>query len=262
MHFIYDLFLQRKVIWQLAKNDCKARFAAAGLGMAWAFLQPLLNILVIWFVFQVGFKSMPVDDVPFIVWYIPAFLSWNFFSESVSQSTNSLLEYSYLLKKVNFKVTMSPLIKVVSSAIIHMAFIVFIVIVNLCYGRIPTLYFLQMFYYFLCVFCLSASLGWLLSSIAVFIKDVANMIAVILQIGFWMTPLFWDPTSMSPVVRNLLKLNPMYYVCVGYRESVVSSIPFWQHPVQTLYFWGIVIVIFCFGSRLFVKLKPHFDDVL
>lgn len=86
MHFIYDLFLQRKVIWQLAKNDCKARFAAAGLGMAWAFLQPLLNILVIWFVFQVGFKSMPVDDVPFIVWYIPAFLSWNFFSESSTQS--------------------------------------------------------------------------------------------------------------------------------------------------------------------------------
>lgn len=262
MRFIRDLLHERKVIWQLAKNDCKARFAASGLGMTWAFLQPLLNILVIWFVFQVGFKSIPVENVPFIVWYIPAFLSWNFFSESVSQSTNSLLEYSYLLKKVNFKVIIIPLIKVVSAAIVHMAFILFIILVNLFYGRMPTIYFLQMLYYFWCAFCLSASIGWLLSAIAVFIKDISNLIAVILQIGFWMTPLFWDPSSMTPVVHMLLKFNPMYYVCVGYRESIVSSIPFWQHPLQTLYFWALVLIIFCLGSRLFVKLKPHFDDVL
>ena len=100
MHFLALLWKDRSAIWQLAKNDCKARFAAAGLGVVWAFLQPLLTILVIWFVFQVGFKSTPVENVPFIVWYIPAFLSWNYFSESVSQSTNSLLEYSYLLKNL------------------------------------------------------------------------------------------------------------------------------------------------------------------
>ena len=72
MKFLMDLYKEKRVIWQLAKNDCKARFAAAGLGVVWAFLQPLLNILVLWFVFQVGFRSMPVEDVPFIVWYIPA----------------------------------------------------------------------------------------------------------------------------------------------------------------------------------------------
>lgn len=262
MRFIYNLFKDRNVIWQLAKNDCKARFAASGLGIVWAFLQPLLNILVIWFVFQVGFRSMPVDDVPFIIWYIPAFLSWNFFSEAVSQSTNSLLEYSYLLKKVNFNTTIIPLIKIVSAAIIHMAFIVFIIIVNLIYGRIPTVYFLQMLYYFLCAFCLSASLGWLLSAIAVFVKDIANLVAVVLQIGFWMTPLFWDPSGMSPFVKSFLKVNPMYYVCMGYRESVVGDTLFWQHPVQMLYFWCLVIILFNCGSRLFTKLKPHFDDVL
>lgn len=262
MKFLHDLFGQRKIIWQLAKNDCKARFAAAGLGVIWAFLQPLLNILVLWFVFQVGFRSMPVEDVPFIVWYIPAFLSWNFFSEAVSQSTNSLIEYSYLLKKVNFKVIIIPLIKVFSAAIIHAAFIVFIVIINLIYGRIPTFSYLQMLYYFLCAFCLCAALGWLLSSIAVFIKDIANLVAVILQIGFWMTPLFWDPSGMNVVVQNVLKINPMYYVCMGYRESIVDGTPFWQHPVQMIYFWVLTLIIFLVGSRLFIKLKPHFDDVL
>ncbi len=262
MSFLKNLFEERKVIWQLAKNDCKARFASASLGVVWAFLQPLLNMLVIWFVFQVGFRSMPVEDVPFIVWYVPAFLSWNFFSEAVSQSTNSLMEYSYLLKKVNFNITIIPLIKVVSAAIIHMAFIVFIIVVNLAYGRFPTVYFLQMLYYFFCAFCLSASLGWLLSSIAVFIKDVANMVAVVLQIGFWATPLFWDPSGMDPVVQNILKVNPMYYVCMGYREAVVGDTLFWQHPVQMIYFWALVIAFFFLGTKLFTKLKSHFVDVL
>lgn len=262
MEFITNLFKNKKIIWQLAKNDCKARFAASGLGVVWAFLQPLLNILVLWFVFQIGFRSMPVENVPFIVWYIPAFLSWNFFSEAVSQSANSLLEYSYLLKKVNFNVTIIPLIKVVSAAIIHMAFIAFIIIINLLYGCRPTLYFLQILYYFFCALCLSASLGWLLSALTVFLKDIANCVAVVLQIGFWITPLFWDPSGMNQLVQNLLKINPMYYVCMGYRESVIGNALFWQHPVQTIYFWTVTAVLFICGSKIFFKLKPHFVDML
>lgn len=262
INFMRSIWRDRSIVWQLAKNDCKARFASAALGMTWSFMQPLLNVMVLWFVFQVGFKSMPVENVPFIVWYIPAFLSWNFFQEAVSQSTNSLAEYCYLLKKVNFNVPIIPLIKIFSAAIIHVVFIFFIVVVNLVYGRRPTVYFLQMLYYFLCAFCLSASLGWLLSALNVFLRDVSNLVSLILQIGFWMTPLFWDPAGLSPAVRTLLKLNPMYYVCVGYRESIISTIPFWDHPNLTIYFWSLVIIIFVSGTTIFRKLRPQFADVL
>lgn len=257
-----DIWKNRRIIWQLAKNDCKARYAASGLGIVWAFLQPLLNVLVLWYVFQVGFKSMPVEGIPFIVWYIPAFLSWNFFQEAVSQSTNSLIEYSYLLKKVNFDATIIPLIKILSASIIHFGFIIFILIVNIIYGRTISVYFAQMLYYFLCAFALSASLGWLLSALAVFVKDIANVVSVILQIGFWATPLFWDPSNMDIRVQALLKWNPMYYVCVGYRESVISDICFWEHPVLTARFWILVVVIFICGTYIFKKLRPQFVDVL
>lgn len=260
--FVKEVIAERKIVWQLAKNDCKARFASAGLGVIWVFLQPLLNILVLWFVFQIGFKSMPVEDTPFIVWYIPAFLSWNYFSEGVSQAANSLLEYSYLVKKVNFKVSIIPAIKVLSSSIVHAAFILFIVLISLLYGRPLDLYYLQMLYYFLCTFFLLLGLGWLLASVSAFIRDVGNLVAVVLQIGFWATPLFWDPSTLEPFVQKILKLNPMYYICMGYRESVVSRIGFWEHPLLTLYFWIWVIVMFVVGVRLFRKLQPHFDDVL
>ena len=122
---IRKLVKDRKIILELAKNDCKARFSSSILGIVWTILQPLVNMLVIWLVFQIGFKTSNLSgDIPFIIWYMPAFLIWNYFQEATSQSTNSMLEYSYLVKKVNFDVEVIPPIKILSNELI----IVFILI--------------------------------------------------------------------------------------------------------------------------------------
>lgn len=262
MGFFKALVKEREVVWNLAVNDCKARFASSGLGVIWSFLTPLMTILVFWFVFQVGFRNAPVENVPFMVWYIPAFLSWNYFSETLIQVTNSLVEYRYLVKKVNFEVSVIPVLKVISYGFIHFAFIFFIIGINLLYGERPTLYYLQGFYYFFCMIALLCALGWLLSAVAAFLPDVVNVIGIVIQIGFWATPIFWNPVTMSPTVQKILKLNPMFYICQGYRESFVYGIGFWRHPVYTIYFWVLVAVILVFGIRTFTRLRPQFDDVL
>lgn len=260
--FFKNLIREKRVIWNLAKNDCVARFASSGLGVVWSFLNPLMTILVFWFVFQVGFKNAPIQNVPFMVWYIPAFLSWNYFSETLIQVTGSLREYKYLVTKVNFEVSVIPLIKVISYAFIHAVFLLFIVLINFLYKQEITIYYLQSIYYFFCMIALLSALGWLLSSIAAFIPDVTNVIGIVIQIGFWATPIFWDPTTMNPVVQTVLKLNPMFYVCQGYRDSFIYQIAFWEHPAQTIYFWLFVLVILILGVKSFTKLRPQFDDVL
>ena len=85
--FIKDIVTNKKMLFALAKNDLKAKFAASFLGVIWAFIQPLVTILVFWVVFQLGFRNPPVDDVPFILWFIPAYLVWTFFTESLLAST-------------------------------------------------------------------------------------------------------------------------------------------------------------------------------
>lgn len=262
IRFMVNLFRESGVIWNLAVNDCKARFASSGLGVVWSFLTPLMTILVFWFVFQVGFRNPPIENIPFMVWYIPAFLSWNYFSETLIQVTNSLMEYRYLVKKVNFEVSVIPVIKVISYGLIHLAFIFFIIGINLLYGQGVSIYYLQGFYYFFCMIVLLCALGWMLSAVAAFLPDVVNVIGIVIQIGFWATPIFWNPADMSPLVQKILKLNPMFYVCQGYRESFIYDIGFWQHPVYTVYFWGFVAVIMFVGIRSFTKLRPQFDDVL
>lgn len=260
--FLKDIFTDRKVLWTLAKNDFKARFAASFLGGFWAFAQPLITLLVFWFVFQVGFKNPPVSDVPFIVWLTPAYLVWAFFSEALASGTSCMIEYSYLVKKVNFRVSMIPIGKIISSAFIHLGFIVFIFFLLIVY-RIPlSVYNIQVLYYFLCTCFLLLGLDWMLSAIMPFAKDVSSIVNIIIQIGFWVTPIFWTPDNMSPAVQNILKINPMFYICRGYRDSFIDHVWFWQRGFTNFLFWLVSVLCFVLGAYLFKKLRPQFADVL
>ena len=260
--FLKGIFNDRKILWELAKNDFKARFANALLGGFWAFAQPLVTLLVFWFVFELGFKNPPVSDVPFIVWLTPAYLAWTFFSEGLSSGTNCLMEYGYLVKKVNFHVSLIPLVKILSSAFIHIAFIAFIFFMLIVCGIPLSIYNLQVFYYFACTCILLVGLNWILSAIAPFIKDVVSIVNIIIQIGFWATPIFWSPEGMSQIVQVILHLNPMFYICRGYRDCFVDHVWFWKRPMSTIFFWCVAPLCVMFGALIFRKLRPQFADVL
>ncbi len=260
--FLLDIIRGRYVLWELSKNDFKSRYLTSFLGILWAFAQPLIIILVFWFVFQVGFRSTPVNDVPFIVWFTPAYLIWSYFTEGLNASTNSLNEYRYLVKKVNFRVSMIPLVKVLSSSFVHIPFIGLIFFMIGYYDIGFSIYNIQVIYYFACTVVLLVGLGWLFSSIAVFTGDVPNIVNLFIQIGFWMTPIVWSPDGMSSTVQNVLKLNPMFYICRGYRDSFIDYIWFWQRGYTNVFFWGVTISVFFFGALVFKRLRPHFADVL
>ena len=260
--FIKGLFEERKVIFDLAKNDFKAKYTNALVGIAWAFMLPLTVILVLWFVFQVGFRSMPVDDVPFILWYIPAFLSWNFFSDAFGSASGCIFDYYYLVKNMKFRVSSLPVVKIISSSFVHFFFIIFIFVIYAIYGRWPSIYNFQIIYYYFCTIILLLGVTWLMSALAVFSKDILNIISLIVQVGFWATPIVWDPGSMPPIVQAVVKINPMYYICVGYRESFCGETWFWNHPVQTVYFWVFALSQLVLGAYVFYKLRPQFADML
>ena len=262
LNFLTDIFLEREMLWGLSVNDFKARFAASLLGGVWLFIQPLVTLLVMWFVFQVGFKNPPVSGVPFIAWLMPAFIVWSFFSETLSSGTNCMMEYSYLVKKMNFRVSVLPIVKITSSAFVHIGLIAFLLIVLAINGVPYTPFFFQVIYYFASTCLLLLGLCWLLSAIAPFVKDVVNVVGVIIQIGFWATPIFWSPDGMNPAIQNLLKLNPMFYICRGYRDTFVDQIWFWQRGWSNLAFWLETTVLLVAGALLFKRLRPQFADVL
>ena len=262
LYFLRDIYRSRNLILQLAKNDFKVRYVGSYLGIIWAFVQPVITILVFWFVFQVGFRTPPVGEFPFLLWMICGLIPWFFFSESLVSATNSLLEYSYLVKKVVFRVSVLPIVKITSSLFVHLFFIFFLFFVFFLYGYMPNIYYLQAFYYSFATAVLVLGLTWITSSLVIFLKDTSQIVNIILQVGFWMTPIFWSYTVLPERYLFILKLNPMFYIVEGYRDSLINQIWFWQKYNQTLYFWAVTLTILITGALLFKRLRPHFSDLL
>ena len=257
---IFNIFKHRKMIFRLAKNDFKAKYANSFLGVIWAFVQPMVTILVFWFVFQKGFKTPPVDDIPYILWFIPAYIPWIYFSEILNSTSNSMLEYSYLVKKVKFDVEIIPTVKIVSAAFVHIFFIAFIFFMYAILREDITIYCIQSIYYSFALTILGFGAGMLVASITVLFKDFAQIVNVVLQIGFWAAPIYWNPDNMEGWVVTVLKFNPVYYIISGYRGAFVSQDVFWNHPFQTAYFWIFTMVICVMGCKLFTSLRPFFAD--
>lgn len=260
-----ELYQNRALIWKLAKNDFKTRYAGSYLGIIWAFIQPVVTVCVYWFVFGVV-RSGAERTVPFVLWLVCGIVPWFFFQEALVQSTDSLMAYDYLVKKVVFKISILPIVRIMAALFVHVFFVIFTIVLFAVYGYWPDLYSLQILYYSICAFLLVLALSYTTCAVVVFFRDLKQIIGIGLQIGVWMTPIMWSFQDMgiseSSVLVKILKLNPMFYVVNGYRDAFIHKVWFWEHPQLTLYFWCFTIVVFLFGARLFKKLKIHFADVL
>lgn len=246
----------------MAKRDIATAHIGSMLGFFWTFVNPVISLFIMWLVFSIGFKSAPKGDVPFVVWLTAGMSIWNTFSEVINSSTGVIISNTHLVKKVVFPLSILPVVKLVASFITHIVFICVLLVLILLYKMPFSIYWLQAFYYFAAMCVLALGLSWITSSVNIFARDTAQIVNVFLQIGFWATPIFWDISIMPQTVQTALKLNPMFYIVQGYRESFFYAVPFWHHPAMTLYFWGVTFCIFALGSLVFLRLRPHFADVL
>ena len=260
--FLQDFFQNRELLWELTKKDFRLRYLGSYLGILWAFIQPLITVVIFWFVFEVGFRSRPVDNFPFILWLVSGLFPWFFIFDSINSAAGSVLENAFLVKKVVFRVGLLPLIKLISALIIHLFFVGILVFMFAWHGYWPTLFMLQVFYYLFAAGCLVLGVAWLTSALAVFLKDIGQLVAMALQFVFWGTPIFWSHKMVPPEYLPWIEWNPIYYIIEGYRDSFIYQRWFWEHPGQTLYFWLFTATVMLCGAMAFKKLRPHFADVL
>jgi len=260
--FVRLVFLQKDLIVSMAKRELATQYVGSVLGFIWTFINPMVMIFVFWVVFSVGFKVQPTSNVPFVVWLTAGMAAWFVFADIVNGSTGVILSNAHLIKKTLFQSQILPVVKIVSCLITHSVFLLVLIGLIILQKMPFSFFYLQVFYYLLCLLVLALGLAWAVSALNVFVRDVGQIVAVIIQIGFWATPIFWDINIMPSRIQTVLKLNPMFYIVQGYRESFIYFYPFWWHRYQTLYFWTVAVTVFVVGALIFKKLKPQFTDVL
>lgn len=254
----------KKMLNFLIKNDFKNKYAGSFFGVFWAFVQPVVIILLYWFVFQIAFGSGDEDGAPFVLWLMAGLVPWFFFSEAWMNATSSFIEYSYLVKKVVFDIKLLPFVKVASSLYVHVFFVFVMIVCYAAAGRFPGLIIIQLLYYSICLFLLVLALSYFTSAIAVFFKDVTQIINILMTIGIWVTPIMWNITRINgkSVLQFILRLNPIYYVVQGYRDTLINHIWISDRWLSTIYFWIVVFLLSMLGSFVYKRLKPHFSDIL
>lgn len=249
----------------LVIQDFKSRYLSTYIGLPWAFIQPAMYIIVVWFAFTFGIRGgqNSSSDVPFAAWLISGLIPWMFISQSMTVSCSSIIQYSYLIKKTNFPVSMIPIIKILSGLIIHVILVFFMLILFVFYYHMtPNIYWLQIFYYQFAMLFLLSGIAWFVASVNVIIKDMAHVVNILVTMLFWATPIIWPYSKLTGDYRYIALLNPFFYITEGYRFTFVQKIWFFEYVEMNVFFWTVSIIIFIVGIITFQKLKPTFGDVL
>ncbi len=262
IRFLKGIVSQRHLLISMARREISSQYIGSMLGIVWTIINPLVLITVFWFVFSIGFKAKPLNDIPFVVWLTAGLAPWFIFSEIVLSSVGVIVGNVNLVKKTLFHSQLLPVVRIIAALFNHGILLLILICLLLFHGMPVSLYFLQVFYYLFCLCVLVLGFSWVVSALNVFIRDTAQIVGVIIQVGFWATPIFWDISMMPPRVQSILKLNPVYYIVQGYRESFIYFTPFWHHLGYTFYFWSVAIAMLLVGIVTFQKLKPQFADVL
>lgn len=263
---IKKLLEDRKLILELSINDFKRRFSGSYFGVFWAFVQPIINVSIYWLIFGSGLKSGPVGDVPFLLWLLAGICPWFFVNDVVNNTSNSIVEYGYIIKKVKFNISYVPIIRIISSFFVHMFFvwIVFIVYI-LCDFRI-TIYVVQILYYLLYMLLFVVALAYFNATISVFFRDFVQIVAILMQYSMWAVPIMIAEENFPGAMKEILKYNPLYYIVQGYRDAFIDRVWFWDRIVEQtkmcMYYWILVLVMLVISAYTYKKLKTSFMDVL
>lgn len=263
LYFLKGLYDNRRVIYELVEKDIKNQSLGSFFGITWSFVHPTVFILVLWFVFSTGLRgARTAHGAPFVLYLIAGLVVWNFFSAAMTSGAMSIKSNSFFVQKMVFRVSMLPLVQILSSLVIHLFFLVMVIILYLFHGFFVDLYYLQILYYIFSTVVFVMGLSWITSSVVLFFPDLFQFIQLAVRIGFWFTPIIWPIERVPQKYQIFVKANPGYYLVMGYRDCFINKVWFWEHPALSIYFWVLTLLIFAFGSILFIRLKPHFADVL
>lgn len=266
MEFIKTLWKNKKLVLQLGKNDFKNRFASTSLGSLWGFLQPFIFMLMYVIVFQFIFKQTGPEGAPYIVWFMPGMAMWMTINEGIIGASGAIRGYSYLVKKVVFPIDTIPVISLIANAFVAIFLFLIATCVCLIFKFVPNVsQIMQMLYMIFALYIFLIAITRFTSAVCTLVPDFSNLLNIIMQLCFWLTPVVWDLSMIAGniTIARIIKCLPFTYLVTGFRNCFMGqNIVFMSHGLYTIIFWIITIAIYVWGNYIFKKSKKDFADVL
>jgi lipopolysaccharide transport system permease protein len=259
-HYWRDLWCYRELFFFLAWRDILVRYKQTAIGIAWSVLRPFLTMIAFTIVFS-KLAKLPSDGVPYPILVYAAMLPWQFFTNSLSEASNSLVDNSNLLTKVYFPRLIVPASSIIVSLVDFSISMVILAGLMVWYRFLPGLQILLLPFFFALAFFASFGCSLWFSALNVKYRDFRYVVPFIVQFGLYISPVGFSSSLIPEKWRLLYSLNPMVGVIDGFRWGLLNG--------KTSIYWDgillstlVVLLIFCFGLRYFRNMERNFTDVI
>jgi lipopolysaccharide transport system permease protein len=258
-----DLSRRFELVLSFAKRDLVGRYKGSALGIAWAVLTPVVMIAIFTFIFAGIFGArFGANDShwDYALYLFCGLLPWSMFQESVQQSANTIVNHANLVKRVVFPLETLPAAQAFAAlgnqlfATIGLLIAIVLIRQNLQLTSLwlPLLLIPQL------LFALGAA--WLIASLGVFLRDIAQGITLLLMAWMYLTPIIYPESIVPERFRGFIALNPFTPLVRSYRRVFLDGFaPDWR---GLLYFSALAVVVFVFGYWWFARTRKNFADVI
>lgn len=255
-----DLWRYRELFYFLAWRDILVRYKQTAIGVAWALIRPFLTMVVFTVVFG-NLAKLPSEGVPYPILVFSGMLPWQFFSNALSECSNSLTGNANLISKVYFPRLVVPASAVIVSFVDFMISGIILLGLMAWFNFIPSWRILTLPLFILIAFAASIGVGLWLASLNVQYRDFRFLVPFIVQFGLYISPVGFSSSIVPEQWRLIYSLNPMVSVIDGFRWAILGG--------QLQIYWPgfglsllLVLMLFSSGIWYFRKTERRFADVI
>ncbi len=254
-----EIWHYRELLYFLTWRDIKVRYKQTLIGAAWAVIQPLLT-MVVFSIFFGKLIKVPSEGIPYPIFVFAGLLPWTYFAQSLSRSSESVVQSANLIRKVYFPRIITP-VSASLSGLLDFG-ISFVVLIGLMvyYQFFPTKELLLFPLLALLTFLCSVGIGLWLSALNVMYRDVKYATPFFIRLGLFVTPVIYPASIVPKEYSWILYLNPMTGIIESFRASILGykAIPWFGLTISIL----ITISIFVSGIFFFRRMEKNFADMI
>lgn len=254
-----DLWRFRELFYILSWRDLKVRYKQTALGVAWSVIRPVLTTIIFYVVFNRIAKLPTPGAAPYMLMIFAGMVPWQFFSNALSEASNSLVGNSNLISKVYFPRMIIPASSVITSMVDLLISLGIMVIMFVIYQFLPGWHVIFLPVFILIAFIASFGIGLYITALNVKYRDFRYIIPFIIQFGLYVTPVGFSCSVVPAEYRLLYALNPMVGVIDGFRWCLLGEQMYWPGFWISMAVCGLFLWI---GVRHFRKTEKSFADII
>ena len=238
----------RDLFYFLVWRDIKVLYAQTVLGLAWAVLNPLIQILIFSIIFG-KIAKLSTDGIPYVLFSSLGIIPWSYMSNAMTSASQSLVNGRGMLGKIYFPRLIYPITPVLSNLIDFLISIIILLCICIYYGVSPTWNLMLFPFFVLLMVCIPVAVGIWLSSLAIRFRDVRFAMTFIIRMLMYSAPIVYTASSVPEKYRLIYSLNPIVGVIEGIRASVLGTPFLWQYILPGI----ITLIILLFSGLLYFK---------